>query len=195
MKSLALVFVAILIFSAVGVTIANFTNLTGNETLLNLTPENSSTEEKNVTLINNTETNKETNETEQYINQSLVNKTIVIPVNESSDNSSLPSNETKEDNKENIEESTPEVSLDISAPSDITRGEKFSVGITISVKNKNLTNLTAFLSLPNGFSIESEDNECKSIKSGENCTIQFLISSKTSASLGKNDFKVIVEYE
>lgn len=107
------------------------------------------------------------------------------------------SNETIEQGEKiGILEGKPSVSIELTYPERVNRGEEFEV--VASIKNSgpsSAKNLKVEWALAENFEIVSEVNGCESLEPDSSCEDRITVLSNLSCKLGENELKVRVAYE
>lgn len=183
----------IAINNATGTKLLNETNTT--QQLTNETgPVNETIETVN-------ETSPISNDTASAINDTAAgNETSKIPEE--------PVNETDEGNKTTEEQVPPdsgdretvqgmaELSVDISHPQRITRGETAHITATITNSgNGDANNIDIAWKLSDGLSSALEQDNCKDLKPGSSCAAELTAESSISTQLGGNSIGIVLNYE
>jgi hypothetical protein len=181
----------------------NETSQTANETeiitVLNETQPmetNETLQESNITL----EENMSYNETSQ--NQTLIEENASSSTNETNITANeTQGNETYEinvtQNATETNKTTRDLRLSLNVPQRITRGVEFEVNATVSnADSLTAENVTLDWSLPLGFTIIAGDQSdlCGTIEPGFSCISKLSVKAETTAVLGPEKIKVLVNY-
>lgn len=90
----------------------------------------------------------------------------------------------------------PELEIQLSYPSKITRGEIIEAKAIISNSGATANNVLTTWILPENFKIISESAQnCEALENEESCTSTITIQTSLSTSLGINQIKAMVKYE
>ena len=127
------------------------------------------------------------NAMENSSNSSVDINDSLVPSENLTDNTSI-SNDTMG--------TSPQLSVDLDYPQKITRGEEFDVKAYVTNDGSStVSGITADWSLPEGFEISSESNNCENLQPGGSCVCDVSVIANLSTSLGGNDVKVVINYE
>jgi len=81
-------------------------------------------------------------------------------------------------------------------PSKITRGEEFTVKAYVSnIASSSAKNIVIEWKLPEGFEITSKTENCETLEPSGSCVSDVTVKSSLSTALGKNDVKIVINYE
>ncbi|MEM5872539.1 MAG: hypothetical protein QXD55_01625 [Candidatus Aenigmatarchaeota archaeon] len=175
---LSVVFITFLLSEA---TILAYENISFNETFTN----GSNTSPLTSSFILN-----ESEILENALNSSVENETI---------NESIEFNETIEMPLENeiiVSNETGAVDISLEYPERITRGEEFSLKAFVKNINQNsIKNVKVSWILPDEAEVISTNSSCENLEPDNSCFSEIIARLSLSTKLGKNDFKVVVNYE
>ncbi len=154
---------------------------------------------------------KEPKETEKIINKTTGetisdNKTEIIEINETTEN------QTQEEQvkqkplepepveptpiEQEPEQDKPELNIQINYPEKIIRNKEFEIGVEITNSGANAEHVSLDWQLPSSFNITNKDERnCKIIRKNYPCICKIIVKSDLSSALGKNQIKLIVNYE
>ncbi|MGC9059559.1 MAG: NEW3 domain-containing protein, partial [Candidatus Aenigmatarchaeota archaeon] len=86
----------------------------------------------------------------------------------------------------------PNISVEIKTKNKITRGESFSVVVTLeNVGNATAKNVKFKVKLPNGFSANETEISCGDLEANSSCEREITVFSSFDAELGKTQIEVI----
>jgi uncharacterized repeat protein (TIGR01451 family) len=93
-------------------------------------------------------------------------------------------------------ESSSKFDISFDYPQKITRGEEFRIKAYITNTGSYVAkNIVVNWQLPEGFEIISKSESCENLEPDSNCASEITVKSAVIAALGKNDLKVVVNYE
>lgn len=182
-------FIAILLLGLVlasgAVIAANFMNETSNvsligESILNLSTANTTFE---IPLENVTNISLPNENAENISNVTLTNTSEIV-------------NETQNVSEVVPINLEPSINVSIQTLEKITRGENLTIKARIENDGtSSVKNVVLDWVLPNGFEITSEENDCEILEPASFCYSTVVVNTSLSAELGKNDIKILVNYE
>jgi DNA-binding Lrp family transcriptional regulator len=96
-----------------------------------------------------------------------------------------------------LPEQLPQLDVKIEIPEKVTRGNSINLKAIVTNTFPNSKTISLKWVLPNGFSIISgnEIEECGIVETGSSCVSEISMSVSEIAELGKNQIKVVVNYE
>ncbi|MCD6381448.1 MAG: hypothetical protein J7L43_00520 [Candidatus Aenigmarchaeota archaeon] len=159
------------------------TTTTINQTLNNALNQNNTLNETNITLT-----------TLPSTTSTILTTTSTIPTTTSTlETTTVPT--TLETTTTLNETELPNLVIGVAMPKKIARGQKFSITVSVNNLGGPASGLDVSLLLPDGFNVITYDSDCSALSYGQTCSALFVVNSSLSASLGANNFGVLVRYE
>lgn len=180
---LAVVLVTFLLSEA---TIIAYENNSLNETYSN-NVSNTSPITSSVVMNDSNVTQAIQNAMENSSNSSVDFNDSLVPSENMTDNTTI---------SNNMIGANPQLSVDLDYPQKITRGEEFDIkAFVTNGGSSTVSGVTTNWNLPTGFEINSESNNCENLQPGGSCVDDISVITNLSTSLGRNDVKVVINYE
>jgi len=99
-------------------------------------------------------------------------------------------------NQTNSTNKTPFISLYVTCPEKVIRGEEFDVKVNLTNFGfGEATDIRISVELPNGLRIIGREGDCIALKPFNSCQVLFRVKSSVSTKLGRNHIKIKVSYE